>query len=278
MAEQKSRDRLSSTELQLKFLGCMHYLRRNDNHYRCQQCRLNEGLTLCTEDSPCEVCKDWLPEAWLAQEKAFEQKCRRNAATAAKAAKKSQERDAMDDSVEIYAPEDALQFPPSKCESDGSSKMKRAKTATRSGSKATEAVSAGRPSRSWDQKKTVSSSVSVVGRPRSDGVSGTKGSERHRSRSGKRSRRSQGSDRCHDSPRSHHSSRLDSGRWESGERARPTSGGSSSRRQADSTDALGSSCVSARSGLQGLPLILITIITTHQLIVGPCFLHHRERR
>ena len=93
MAEPKSRDRSSSTESQLKFLGCTHYRRCNDNHYRCQQCRLNEGLTLCTEDSPCEVCKDWLPEAWQAQEKANEQKCKRKAAAAAKAAKKSQERD-----------------------------------------------------------------------------------------------------------------------------------------------------------------------------------------
>ena len=30
-----------------------------------------------------------------------------------------------------------------------------------------------------------------------------------------------------------------------------------------------------RSGLQGLPLILITIITRHWLIVGKCLLHHR---
>ena len=93
MAEQKSRDWLSSTESQLKFPGCTHYRRHNDNHYRCQQCRLNEGLKLCTEDSPCEVCKDWLPEAWLAQEKAIEQKRKRKAAAAAKAAKKSQERE-----------------------------------------------------------------------------------------------------------------------------------------------------------------------------------------
>ena len=64
--------------------GCTHYRRRNDNHYRCQQCRLNKGLTLCTEGSPCEVCKDWLPEAWQAQEKANEQKRRRKAAKAAK--------------------------------------------------------------------------------------------------------------------------------------------------------------------------------------------------
>ena len=210
VAEQKSRDRSSSTQSQLKFLGCTHYHRRKDNHYRCQQCRLNEGLTLCNEDSLCEVCKDWLLEAWLAQEKAIEQKRKRKAAAAVKAAKKSQERDAMDDSVEIHAPEDALQLPPSKRKSDGSSKTKRAKTATRSGSKATEAVSAGWPSRSRDQKKTVSSSVSVVGQPRSNGVSGTKGSEGHRSRSGERSQRYHGSDRRHDSPRSHHSSRHDS--------------------------------------------------------------------
>ena len=125
---------------------------------------------------------------------------------------RSPKRDIMDNSVEIHAPEDALQLPPSKGRSDGSSKKKRAKTATESGSKATEADSAGRPSRSREPKKSVSSSVSMVGRPRSDGVSGTKGSERHRSRSGERSRRSHGSDRRHDSPRSHHSSRQDSGR------------------------------------------------------------------
>ena len=86
MAEQKSRDRSSSTESQLKFPGCTHYRRRNDNHYRCQQCRLNKGLTLCTEDSPCEVCKDWLPEAWQAQEKAIEQKRKCKVAAVAKAA------------------------------------------------------------------------------------------------------------------------------------------------------------------------------------------------
>ena len=88
----------------------------------------------------------------------------------------------------------------------------------------------------------------LVGRPRSDGVSGTKGSERHRSHSGERNRRSHVSDRRQDSPRSHHSSRHDSGRWESGERAQPTSsGGSSSRRQADSTGGPGSSRVSSRA-------------------------------
>ena len=176
MAEPKSRDRSSSTESQLKFLGCTHYRRRNDNHYRCQQCRLNEGLTLCTEDSPCEVCKDWLPEAWQAQEKANEQKRRRKAA--AKAAKISQERDMMDDSVEIHAPEEALQLPTTKHKSDGLSQTKRPKTATGSGSgsKATEVEqSAGRPSRSREPKKSVSSSVLVVGRPRSDRSSGPRG-------------------------------------------------------------------------------------------------------
>ena len=88
------------------------------------------------------------------QEKAIKQKCKREAAAAAKAAKKSQERDAMDDSVEVHAPKDALQLPPAKHKSDGSSKTKRAKTATGSGSKATEADSAGRPSRSREQKKS----------------------------------------------------------------------------------------------------------------------------
>ena len=248
MVEPKSRDRSSSTESQRKFPGGTHYRRRNDNHYRCQQCRLNEGLTLCTEDSPCEICKDWLPEAWQAQEKANEQKHRCKAAAAAKAAKKSQERDTMDDSVEIHTQEEVIQLNPTKRKSDGSSKTKRAKTATGSGSKATGVEqSAGRPSRSREPKKSVASSVSMVERPRSDSSSGAKGSEYHRSRSGERNRRSQRSDRRQDSPRSHHSSRHDSGCWE-GERARPTSsGGSSSRRQADSMGGPGSSRVFSRA-------------------------------
>ena len=188
MMDFRSRDRSSSTELQLKFPGCTHFRRCNDNHYRCQQCRLNEGLTLCTEDSPCEICKDWLPEAWQAQAKANEQKRRRKAA---KGAKKSQERE-------------VLQLP-AKRSSEGSSKSKRAKTATSFGSKATEVEkSAVRPSRSREPKKSVASSVSVVGWPSSDG------SESHRSRSGDRKRRSHGFDRRQDSPR-HHASRHDSG-------------------------------------------------------------------
>ena len=49
---------------------------------------------------PVKSVKIGLPEAWLAQEKAIEQKRKRKAAAAAKAANlKSQERDAMDDSV-----------------------------------------------------------------------------------------------------------------------------------------------------------------------------------
>ena len=170
MADSRSRDRSSSAESQLKFPGCTHFRRRNDNHFRCQQCRLNEGLTLCTEDSPCDICKDWLPEASEAQAKANEQKKRRKAAAAAKAAKKSQERETMDDSVEIHAPEEVLQLPSKHASSDGSSKSKRAKRATSSGSKATEVEkSAVRPSRSREPKKSVASSVSVAGRPSSDG-------------------------------------------------------------------------------------------------------------
>ena len=153
----------------------------------------------------------------------------------------------MDDSVEIHTPQEVLQLP-TKPKSDGSSKTKRAKTATGSGSKAKGVEqSASWPSRSHEPKKSVASSVSMVGRPRSDSSSGAKGSERHRSRSGERNRRSHRSDRRQDSPRSHHSSRHDSGCRE-GERARPTSsGGSSSRRQADWTGGPGSSHVSSRA-------------------------------
>ena len=114
--------------------------------------------------------------------------------------------------------------------------------------RAMEADSADWPSRSRDKKKTVSSSVSVVGRSRSDGSpvpSATKVSEHHRSCSGDRNRWSHGSERRHNSPRSRHSPRR-----RSGERARPTSssGGSSSRaRHADLADAPGSGHASGKA-------------------------------
>ena len=87
---------------------------------------------------------------------------------------------AMDGPVEIHAPEEVLQLP-AKRSSDRSSKSKRAMTTTSSGSKAPEVEqSAIRLSRSRQPKKSVASSVSVVGRPSSDW------SERHRSQSGYR--------------------------------------------------------------------------------------------
>ena len=67
--------------------------------------------------------------AWA---KANAQKTRHKAATAAK---KASEREAMDDSVEIHAPEETLQLPSKRASSNGSSKAKRTKTkATSSGS------------------------------------------------------------------------------------------------------------------------------------------------
>ena len=42
----------------------------------------NDGSTLCTQESPCDVCKDWLPEAWEALNKALRQKQKRKAAAA----------------------------------------------------------------------------------------------------------------------------------------------------------------------------------------------------
>ena len=127
MAEERSRDRSLSAESQPKFPGCSHFRRRNDNHLRCQQCRLNEGQPLCTQDRPCLACKDWLPEAWAAQAKANAQRNRRKAAAAAKAAKKASE-ETMDDSVEIHAPEEAIQLPSKGSKSEGSSKTKWTKT------------------------------------------------------------------------------------------------------------------------------------------------------
>ena len=204
MAEERSRDRSSSAESQPKFPGCSHFRRRNDNHFRCQQ-------SLCTQDSPCLVCKDWLPEAWVAQAKANAQRNRRKAAAAAKAAKKAE--GTMDDSVEVHAPEEAIELRSKRSTSEGSSKTKRAKT------KAT-------TSKESSQPKSVASSVSVVGRPSSHG------SDRRRSRSPERKRR-HGDNKHQDSPR-HQSSRCDGSRRES-ERSRPSSsGGSNSRRRAES--------------------------------------------
>ena len=71
----------------------------------------------------------------------------------------------MDGPVEILALEEVLQLPAKRL-SNGSSKSKRAMTATSSGSKAMEVEqSAVRPSRSRQPKKSVASSVSVVGWP-----------------------------------------------------------------------------------------------------------------
>ena len=216
------------------------------------------------QDSPCEVCKDWLPEVREALEKAAQQKRKCKAATAARVAKKSQE---MDDAIELHAPEEGIHVPAAKRRDDGSSKTKK-RAESASSSKAAEAKSADRPSKSHDssskateaesadqlsrsrekRKKTLLSSVSVVGSSRSDGgpvPSGTNSSEHHGSRNDDRDRRGHGSDTRHNSPRSSHSSRC----RRSGEWSRPTSsGGSSSRaRHTDLTDAPGSGRASGRT-------------------------------
>ena len=202
MAE-RSRDRSSSTESQPKFPECSHFRRRNDNHRRCQQCRLNDGLPLCTQDSPCLVCQDWLPEAWTAQAKATAQRNRRKAAAAAKAARK--ETEMMDDSVELHAPGHA--FPTKRPKSEESSKTKRSKTVASS-----------------SQPKSVASSVSAAERPSSHG------SGHRRSRTPERKRRHGESPRHQSSRRDGHSSDR-----REGERDQPSSsGGSSSRRRAES--------------------------------------------
>ena len=199
----------SSSESQpIKFPECSHFRHRNDNYRRCQQCHLNDGLPLCTQDSPCLVCKDWLPEAWTAQAKAMAQRNRRKAAAAAKAAKKESE--IMDDSVERHAPRDA--FPSKRTKSEDSSKAKRSKTATSS-----------------SQPKSVASGITAVGRPSSHR------SDHGRSRTPERKRR-HGEEKRQESPR-HQSSRRDghSSDRRKSERARPSSsGGASSRRRAES--------------------------------------------
>ena len=107
--------------------------------------------------------------------------------------------------------DDGLQAPPVKKRDDGSTwqhqdSVRKDKTATSSKtSKATD----DRPSRSHDKKssKTVSSSVSVVDRSsRSDGPSGTRGSDHHRSHSDEGGHKDHhcGSFRRHESPRAHH--------------------------------------------------------------------------
>ena len=212
MAE-RSRDRSSSNESQ-PFPECSHFRRRNDNHRRCQQCRLNVGLPLCTQDSPCLVCQDWLPEAWKAHAKATAQRNRRKAAAAAKAARK--ETEMMDDSVELHAPRHA--FPTKRPKSEESSKTKRSKTVASS-----------------SQPKSVASSVSE--RPSSHG------SGHRRSRTPERKRRHGESPRHQSSRRDGHSS----DRRES-ERDRPSSsGGSSSRRRAESSTRQSDTCQSSSS-------------------------------
>ena len=178
MAE-RSRDRSSSNESQPKFPECSHFRRRNDNHHRCQQCRLNAGLPLCTQDSPCLVCQDWLPEAWTAHAKATAQRNRHKAAVAAKAARK--ETEMMDDSVELHAPRHA--FPTKRPKSEESSKTKRSKTVASS-----------------SQPKSVASSVSAAERPSSHG------SGHRRSRTPERKRRHGESPRHQSSRRDGHSS------------------------------------------------------------------------
>ena len=145
-----------------------------------QQCRLNDGLPLCTQDSPCLVCEDRLPEAWTAQAKATAQRNRRKAAATAKAARK--ETEIMDDSVELHTPRDA--FPTKHTKSEDSSKAKRSKTVTIS-----------------SQPKSVASSVTAVERPSSHG------SDHRRSRTPERKPR-HGEEKRHESPR-HQSSRRD---------------------------------------------------------------------
>ena len=66
------------------------------------------------------MCKDWLPEYWAALDKALKQKQKRKAAAAAKKARDSAS-SAMDDSVELHAPDDILQAPPVKKRKDRSS-------------------------------------------------------------------------------------------------------------------------------------------------------------
>ena len=190
MAE-RSRDRSSSTESQPKFPECSHFRRRNDNHRCCQQCRLNDGLPLCTQDSPCLVCQDWLPEAWTAQAKATAQRNRRKAAAAAEAARK--ETEMMDDSVEIHAPRDA--FPTKRTKSKDSSKAKRSKTITSS-----------------SQPKSVASSVTAVEPPSSHG------SDHRRLRTPERKGRHD-EEKRHESPR--HQSRRDGHSSDRRERAGP---------------------------------------------------------
>ena len=118
-------DLSSLQEPQLKFPGCSHFRRHSDNHYRCQHCRLNDALTLCTR----KICRDWLPEAL---DKALKQKQKRKAAAAVK-----RTHDSMDDSIELHAPEDGLQAPPVKKRDDGSTRLqqdsaRKDKTATSS--------------------------------------------------------------------------------------------------------------------------------------------------
>ena len=159
--------------------------------------------------------------------------------------------------------------------SDGSSKSKRAKTATSSGSKATEDEhSAVWPSRSREPKKSVASSVSVVGRPAPTGQNGTDhevGIARE-DRTGPTDARTPPNIILLDTT-------VDVERV-SGPGPHLRVGPAPGDRRIRRVDQGPAVSLRGRrmSGLQGLPLIPITIITSHRVIVGPCLHHHRGRR
>ena len=96
--------RSSSQEPSPKFPRCLHFHRQGDNHDKCQQCCFNDGLHECTRKTPCQFCQVWIPENWNAHEKALKQKLKRKRASAAKKMQES----AIDDSIELHAPEDSL--------------------------------------------------------------------------------------------------------------------------------------------------------------------------
>ena len=178
MAE-RSRDWSSSAESHPEFPGCSYFRRRNDNHLRCQQCRLN-GNHFVLKTDPVSFARIGClrrglrkPRPTLRRHDARPQRRRRQP-------RKKASEETMDDSVEIHAPEEALQLPSKRSKSEGLSKMKRTKT------KATSSESS--------QPKSVASSVLALGRPSSQG------SDRRRSRSPECKRR-YGDDKRQDSPR-----------------------------------------------------------------------------
>ena len=224
MADSHDR-RSSSRESAPKFPKCSFFRKKRDNHKHCQQCRFNDGDHECSRQTPCVVSESWLTENWPPQ------KLKRKAAAASK---KLQE--AMDNSVEIHAPEETLG--PQEKKSKKSDRSSHHKSKSKSDKPATESCSGG-------------VQLQVVCPSRSDGMSRTEtGTDRHHWRSRNEDRHKDRYSSDHGSSR-HLSKRRRSPHHHSSEHRRPSSSSSQERNSTSRAATPTDSCHHNSMGPQG---------------------------